>query len=100
MLQGLRPCLVQVGKDRPGQLELATGLKGDVGTLPGQGDDVLAFVKRGPAKFGNKSTEKGLNITCTAGGVRGVRGVPREGNRAEISEVIEKLFMLRTDPPL
>ena len=88
---------MQVGKDRPGQLELATGLKGDVGTLPGQGDDVLAFVKRGPAKFGDKSTEKGLNITCTAGGVR---VVPREGNRAEISEVIEKLFMLRTDPPL
>ena len=88
---------MQVGKDRPGQLELATGLKGDVGILPGQGDDVLAFVKRGPAKFGDKSTEKGLNIARTAGGGR---VVTREGNRAEISEVIEKLFMLRTDPPL
>ncbi len=62
VLQGLCPGLVKVGEDRPRQLELATGLEGDVGAIPGQGDDVLAFVERGPAKFSDESAEQGLDI--------------------------------------
>ena len=62
VLQGLCPGLVQVGEDRPRQLELATGLEGDVGAISGQGKDVLAFVEGCPAKLRDESAEQALDI--------------------------------------